>query len=170
MEKHSIPRITELQIRKRKLPHWELSGSYYFITFTTVDGVTLNDTAKDIVFSSIQFYAGSKYDLHACVVMETHAHVLLKPLEVDVGTPVLPATRDYSLAKIMHGIKSYSAHRIRRLLGIEGSVWLNESYDRIVRDEAEYLEKLSYIVNNPLRAGHIERPEAYRWLYYEGSE
>ncbi len=155
----------EISIRKRKLPHWELGGSYYFITFTTADGVTLNDAAKDIVFSSIKFHAGSEYDLHGCVVMETHAHMLLKPLEGQARTPVLPVTPVYNLARIMHSIKSYSAHRLRKLLEIEGSVWLSESYDRIVRDENEYVEKMNYIIYNPVKAGLVQRPEGYKWLW-----
>lgn len=54
------------------------------------------------------------------------------------------------------------------MTGQRGSVWLDESYDRIIRDEVEWLEKLAYIVSNPVKAGLAERPEDYRWLYCEG--
>jgi hypothetical protein len=70
----------------------------------------------------------------------------------------------------MHSIKSYSANRIQRLLNIQGSVWQDENYDRIIRDEEEYLEKMNYIVNNPLKAMIVENPEDYRWLFFEGME
>ncbi|MBI2850011.1 MAG: hypothetical protein HYX80_03095 [Chloroflexi bacterium] len=50
----------------------------------------------------------------------------------------------------MHSIKSYSANRIQKVLHHkEGSVWLDESYDRVVRDDKEYVEKMNYIINNP---------------------
>jgi REP element-mobilizing transposase RayT len=70
----------------------------------------------------------------------------------------------------MHSIKSYSANRIQRLFGKKGQVWLNEYYDRVIRDEEDYLGKMSYIINNPVKARLVERPEDYRWLFVEGSD
>jgi REP element-mobilizing transposase RayT len=79
--------------------------------------------------------------------------------------PVQPVEY-HSLAQITHSIKSYSANRIQRLLNRKGSIWQDESYDRILRDEKEYLEKMNYIMNNPLKAGLVEKPEDYRWLFF----
>ena len=95
--------------------------------------------------------------------MEIHVHSILQPLEESGGT-------FYSLPQIMHSIKSYSANRIQRLLNRKGKVWQDENYDRIIRDDEEYLGKMNYIVNNPLKAGFVEKPEDYRWLFFEGSE
>ncbi len=162
--------VKEFRIYKRNLPHWELPGSVYFITFRTITGLNLSDSAKDIALSSFNFHAGKKYKLHACVIMDTHVHCILQPLEeLQAGTSVQPGTF-YSLAQIMHSSKSYSANRIQRLLNIQGSVWQDENYDRIIRDEEEYLEKMNYIVNNPLKAMIVENPEDYRWLFFEGME
>jgi REP element-mobilizing transposase RayT len=72
----------------------------------------------------------------------------------------------YSLSQITHSIKSYSANRIQKLLNIKGSIWQDENYDRIVRNENEYVEKVNYIVNNPLKAGLVGKPKDYRWLFY----
>jgi len=135
-----------------------LPGSVYFVTFTTANGFILSDEAKDIVFDSIKFGSGMKYELFACVVMGTHAHFILEPLEERTGS-------FYSLAGIMHGIKSFSANQIRKLSGKSGHIWLEESYDRAIRHEDEYLEKLNYLVNNPLKAGVVAKPGDYRWLY-----
>jgi hypothetical protein len=66
---------------RRKLPHFELPGSVYFITFTTAKELTLSDEAKDSVLESIKFGDGNKYKLFACVVMDTHAHFIRQPLE-----------------------------------------------------------------------------------------
>jgi len=155
--------VRESRTYKRNLPHFEQPGSVHFITFTTAQGFILSDEAKNIVFDGIKFHAGKKYGLLACVVMETHVHFILQPLEEASGS-------FYSLAQIMHSIKSYSANKIQRLCSKKGQVWLNENYDRIVRDDKEYLEKLNYIVNNPLKAGVVDNPEDYKWLYIEGSD
>ncbi len=94
--------------------------------------------------------------------METHVHSILQPMEESRGA-------FYSIAQILHSIKSYSANRIQRLLKRRGNIWLDENYDRIIRDDDECLEKLNYIVNNPLKTGLVEKPEDYRWLFFEGS-
>ena len=59
-------------------------------------------------------------------------------------------------------MKSFSAHRIHALGTRHGQVWQDEYFDRIVRDEGEFVEKARYIVNNPWKRW----PEIseYRWV------
>ena len=155
--------VKDFRVYRRNLPHWEDPGSVYFITFRTASEFTLSDAAKDITLSSIKFHADKKYKLHSCVVMETHVHSILQPLEESEGA-------FYSIAQIMHSIKSYSANRIQRMLNKKGSVWLDENYDRIVRDDDDYIEKMNYIIYNPVKAGLAEKPEDYKWLFFEGAD
>lgn len=184
--KNTLKSIKEFRVYRRNLPHFELPGSVYFITFSTDDEFTLSDSAKDIVFSAFKFHAGKKYKLHACVVMDTHVHCVLQPLMVkkaQTGMSVPPNTQEtekirlpvppgafYSLAEIMHSIKSYSSNQINRSEKREGSIWQDENYDRVIRDEVEYSEKMNYIINNPTKEGLIEKPQDYKWLFYEGME
>ncbi|MDP2920113.1 MAG: transposase [Dehalococcoidia bacterium] len=154
--------VKDFRFYKRNLPHYEHPGSVYFITFRTAQGVTLSDKAKDIAFSSLKFLADKKYRLHSCVVMETHVHCIVQPLAESEGA-------FYSMAQIIHSVKSYSANRIQKLLNRKGNVWLDENYDRIIRDDEEYLEKMSYVMHNPVKARLVEKPEDYRWLFVAGS-
>ena len=154
--------VTESRTYRRNITHIEEPGSYHFVTFTTVPGFVLSDVAKTVVFDAVKFHAGKKYALFACVVMETHAHCVLRPLEETAGS-------FFSIAQIMHSIKSYSANRVQRLSGKEGQVWLPENYDRIIRDEHDYREKMNYVINNPVKAGIVELPEEYKWLFVDGS-
>jgi len=62
-------------------------------------------------------------------------------------------------------VKRFSIYQINRLRATKGSLWQDERYDRIIRDEAEFLEKWNYIRNNPMKAGLSEYPEDYPWLY-----
>lgn len=163
----------ESKAYRRNLPHFEVAGSFYFITFRTAAGIFLSDDAKDIVLQTIKFHAGNKYELYACAVMNTHVHVVLQPLRAQAGTPVpqVDISPMYSLAQIMHSIKSYSSKRIKPVLDIDESVWLDENYDRIIRNNEEYNETMNYIRYNPVKAGLVDKPEEYRWLYVkEGHE
>jgi hypothetical protein len=42
-----------------------------------------------------------------------------------------------------------------------GSIWQDESWDRIVRDAAEFDEKLQYMADNPVKAGLVKEIQQY---------
>ncbi len=144
-----------LKIHKRNLPHWELPGSVYFITFRLLSG-KLNDNeiklVKDHIISGHNIY----FKLYAVVVMNNHAHIIFQPVE------------NYTLSRIMKGIKGVSANTINDLRGTKGSLWQDESFDRILRDDKEFNEKLNYMFNNPVKAGIADNPwEHIGWFFNE---
>ena len=53
---------------------------------------------------------------------------------------------------------------MNRLIGREGPVWQDESFDHVLRLEESLEEKIEHIRMNPVRAGLIQKPEEYRWL------
>jgi hypothetical protein len=59
-------------------------------------------------------------------------------------------------------------NQISKSLRRRGTVWLDENFDRIIRDEEEFLEKMGYIVNNPMKTGLVQNSEDYKWLYVRG--
>jgi putative transposase len=68
--------------------------------------------------------------------MDDHVHVLVQPV-------------DRSLERIVQTWKSFTAHEINKVRGVEGTVWQPEYIDRIMRTEEEVFEKAHYILNNP---------------------
>lgn len=94
--------------------------------------------------------------------MPDHVYLLLQPKEIE-------PKRWWPLAAILNGIKGFTAHRINDVLGRRGLVWLDERFDRIVRDEAELVEKWKYIRMNPVKQGLCERPEDWDTLYEQGT-
>ncbi len=139
---------------RRHLPHFQLSAGYYFITFSTYHRQSLLPSQKDCVFNAIRFLDRKKYELFAVVVMNDHVHMVIRPID--------------ALPKIMHSIKSFCAHQINKISDRKGKVWQDENYDRVIRNEGEFLEKLSYIANNPMKANLSRGYGDYRWLYIQG--
>jgi hypothetical protein len=41
---------------------------------------------------------------------------------------------------------------------------MDESFDHIIRNEAELEEKIEYIKQNPLKNGLVTQPLDYKWL------
>lgn len=144
--------MPELKITRRHLPHWQLEGSIYFVTFDCAETImTLEETA--IVVEHITKGDGQFYDLFAVVVMPDHVHLLIRPLP------------GYDLTRVMKGIKGVSAREINLHRGSRGTIWQSESYDRIVRNGREFDEELNYMYNNPIKKGITEDPAKYTGWY-----
>ena len=149
----NAPSNPRLQIRRRRLPHMELAGSTYFLTFRTQQK-ELSPDERQIVLDACKHWHGQRIDLLFAVAMPDHVHLLLTPLQQDDGQP-------FALADLMHSIKSYSAHEINHLRGSQGIIWQDEYFDRIVRDEDELIEKWQYMLENPVKAGLAKLPDEY---------
>ncbi|MBY0261804.1 MAG: class I tRNA ligase family protein, partial [Phycisphaerales bacterium] len=139
------PVSPNLMMQHRNLPHWEAGGSTYFVTFRVAKG-TLSDSERQVVLDAARHWHGQKIELHAAVVMPDHVHMLFSPF--------LSGERQWhSISEVLHSVKSFSAHQINKSRGTSGPLWQDESFDRIVRSGHEFAEKMSYIADNPRRAG-----------------
>jgi formylmethanofuran dehydrogenase subunit E-like metal-binding protein len=65
----------------------------------------------------------------------------------------------------MKGIKGVSAYKINKSRNSKGELWQQESFDRIIRDEKEYNEKMTYMYYNPFKKELVDDPEKYEWWY-----
>jgi len=146
------PQPAELQKRHRNLPHWTLKGSTYFLTFRLLNG-ELSVDERRLVLEHIRSKHGRYYDLLAAVVMPDHAHVLLQPIG------------ETALDRILKGTKGVTARLINQRRGKRGSIWMDESFDRIIRDQSELDEKIAYIYNNPVKAGLATEGMQYEAIF-----
>lgn len=148
----------ELTIRRHHLPHWQVGGAVYFVTFRSARG-SLPATALRIVKDHILFDRGRRYVLFFAVIMPDHVHLLIQPREKGPGSW-------YDLSEILKSLKGASSQRINQLLGTQGNVWQKEISDRIVRDEKEFEEKRYYMWKNPQIAGFVGDPEKYEFFVF----
>ncbi len=127
------------------LPHWQVGGCCYFVTFRSVN--ELSEEARECIKRRILQDHRYKFELLLGVIMSDHVHLLLRPLQKP------SSTYWYSLSEILQGIKGSSARSINQLTNTLGSIWQKESFDRLIRNAKELLEKWEYIWNNPIKAG-----------------
>jgi putative transposase len=136
----------------RRLPHWRLDGSVYFVTWRLAPNqADLTADERNELMSALTHFDGSRYELYASVVMHDHVHVLVKPLG------------KHRLQEILHSWKSFTAHKFRRDYGRPLPIWQDEYLDRIVRDEQEFLDKAQYVINNPVKTW--PELEDYPWVW-----
>src|SRR5438445_7122585 len=115
------------------LPHIESFNATYFVTFRAKGVSYLPPATRSIALKHCLFENGRRIELHACVIMPTHVHLLFTALEDEHGYP-------FSLAEIMKGIKGVSARNINKKKR-RGQLWQDESFDRIMR-AGEFQDKL----------------------------
>ncbi len=94
-----------------------------------------------IMQDTLKHFDGERYQLICWCIMPNHVHVLI---EVNEG---------WSLSRIMHGWRSYTAKEANRILGRTGKFWMEEYYDRYIRDDSHLQKTINYILNNPANAG-----------------
>ncbi len=68
--------------RKRNLPHFEIPGFTYHITWRTHDKLILSPEAQSKTLASCHYWHGSKIKCYAACVMPDHVHLLVQPLPV----------------------------------------------------------------------------------------
>ena len=123
---------------RRRLPHWRADDVNYFITWRLAKAQPdLKPSEREAVMSALKHFDGKRYQLTALVVMNDHVHVLLST----IGS--------WRLEEVIHSWKSFTANQMQRDHGRCGRVWQDEYFDRIVRDEAELVQKFDYLRNNP---------------------
>ncbi len=104
-----------------------------------------------IMQDTLKHFDGERYQLICWCIMPNHVHVLI---EVNEG---------WSLSRIMHGWRSYTAKEANRILGRTGKFWMEEYYDRYIRDDSHLQKTINYILNNPANAGLDGWPWVGEW-------
>ncbi|MCU0750025.1 MAG: transposase [Akkermansiaceae bacterium] len=105
----------------------------------------------EIVQAAILQGHGAEYKLIDWVIMPNHVHVLVRLLN------------DTPLGDIVKRWKASSAVAINRLLGKNGSLWMCDYHDRLIRDMDHLENARAYIRKNPVKAGLCDKPED--WFY-----
>ena len=122
----------------------------YLITTTTHQRIPLFDDFKcaRYVVHAINYEDCGATTL-AYVVMPDHFHWLMQLEEGE------------TLDKVMHGVKSVSAHAINKHCQREGEVWQCGYHDNALRREDDLKATARYVVANPLKAGLVDRVGEY---------
>jgi REP-associated tyrosine transposase len=144
-----------LSIRRRNLPHVNVPGATYFITFRSIR--ERSPAAREMVFATILACHQKKLDLDAAVVMPDHVHLIFRLLEA------------HELSQVLHHIKGSSARQINLMLQRRGPVWTDESFDHIIRQAEELEEELQYVRHNPVKRGLADRPDGYQWSFIKST-
>ncbi len=154
---------------------YHIPEGVYFITTNTADRIPwfTSNTACQIVMEHIWLNASVKnFTVFSFVVMPDHVHMLMQ-------------THEHDISECMRSFKTNSSREINRFLqrnerrsafrsaGVDTRAaqiteefrWQPRFHDRVIRNIKDFQTHLDYIIQNPMRAGLVERPEDYLYLY-----
>lgn len=122
------------RIWRGRLPHWRASDVLYYVTFRH-----RRDLDEDECFALLRCLLksdGAKYEIVIAVVRPNESELMFT---ID---------DEVELSKIVEGAKRRAGKVIIKKTGERFSPFFDESYDRIVRDEEEYRERLESMANS----------------------
>ena len=136
----------------RKGRHSDIGQYYSLTTCAHARRPIFNqpDRAKIVLDAIRWLHTRERFTVDAAVVMPDHLHV--------VGQ-----LRAGALLDFMHSLKSFTAKRLT-LSGVEAPVWQAGYHDHCLREDEDYKTKVRYVLENPIRAGLVERVADYRFL------
>lgn len=109
---------------------------------------------RRIVCGAFAYFEGQRYELESFVVMPNDVHILFR------------LTGTHSLESVLHSWKSFTSKELKRLTRQGGTIWQEDYWDRMIRNEQHLAACLRYIRENPVKAG--QRPDEYT-LYERGT-
>ena len=95
--------------------------------------------------------------LHAYVLMTNHVHLLVTP---DVS---------YGISRLMQSVGHRYVKYINRTYHRTGTLWEGRYKASLIDSDAWLLTCMRYIEMNPVRAGMVDYPSAYRWSSYRAN-
>ena len=131
--------------------HLFLDHTPYFITAAIYQKRMLlaNPLLKNRLLSLLQgYFRRYQWDLHHWVILDNHYHLLGK------------SNNGADMEAIFRNTHSKSAELIRGLTNCETPVWWNY-WDYCPRTESEYMTRLNYLLNNPVKHGYVESLHDY---------
>jgi len=156
------------------LKRFQQSKQSHFVTFTCFhrrrgfDSPAVFDLFIEVLENMRQHFALCVYGY---VVMPDHVHLLVSEPQRGLLADAIHFLK-LSFAKraatqfrapIPDAVAQVRARSLGANLGSAGVFWQKRYYDRNVRDEREFVEKLRYIHRNPVKAGLCKLPEDWKW-------
>jgi len=96
----------------------------------------------------------SVYKLICYCIMPNHIHLVFRLM-----------SETQSVSDIMKMIKGATARECNKLLKRTGKFWQVESFDRLIRDANEMYNIINYVLNNPVKAGLVNKPDDWEYSY-----
>lgn len=106
-----------------------------------------------------------EYKIDAIVILPEHIHMIITPkIATDYSKIISYIKRSfvYGLDKQLkeEGKAEISSSKYHRK---QSGIWQERFYEHTIRDEKDWLEKMEYIKNNPIKHRHVENLNDWKY-------
>jgi putative transposase len=136
-----------------------------------------NSHIANLIADRLQYRDGKVYRLDAYCIMSNHVHIVFAPFlnesslkEIKGSNPLRYESEEPTLSIIMQSLKGNSARKANQILNRRGIFWEAESYDHEIRDDEEMGRIISYVLNNPVKAGLVKAWHEYQWSWKRSTD
>ena len=152
----------------------------YFVTGTVVDWIDVftRNIYRDILLNSFRHcQINQGLQIHAWVLMPNHFHMICSCINNNEPGMVLKNIKSFTAMKIIDAIinnpkesrrkwmlKVFEENGMQNKSNLKYQFWQHENHPVLLDHYSDsYKERLSYIHENPVRAGFVTEPQY--WLY-----
>lgn len=141
-----------LKLEIHRPAHLLIDSSPYFITASIYQKrhILDDDLKADLIQLMHKEFNYCNWEVNHWVILNNHYHIMVNS---DKGN---------DLPKIMGRLHFRSGQLIRKKIASELPVWWNY-WDYCPRNEKDYLIRLNYLFNNPVKHGYVERLQDYHF-------
>jgi REP element-mobilizing transposase RayT len=147
----------------------------HYVTFQIVRWVDLftRKVYRDIVIDSLKYCQSNKgLEIYAFVIMSNHIHILLRS-NIGKLSDTIREFKSFTAKQILLAIDTESESRRDWMLNLfefaakqhkrneKYQIWTHENHAELIYSDKFIIQKISYIHDNPVRAGIVENPEDY---------
>jgi putative transposase len=105
-----------------------------------------------LVSEALHFRDRKEFNLICYCIMPNHVHLIIYNLQKP-------------LFRILQSLKRHTALEANKRLANHGPFWQKESYDHLIRSGNELANALSYILDNPVKAGLARTWDEWDYTY-----
>ena len=139
-----------------RLPHWRADDVTYYVTFR--HSRELDPVERTMLLTALIRPEGKKWDLLCLCVLPETTELIFTVLASPDGSA-------YELSDIVEKAKAKVGRAIIKKTGERFPPFYQESYDRIIRDEAELQERMEAIAAAPQRLDVLDEDGDYEWYW-----
>jgi putative transposase len=113
------------------------------------------DLAK-LIIGELEVLEGQNIKLVCYTVMPNHVHLVFEPVE---------KINESVISESIELFKLKTRDKANEILGIEGEFWIQDHHIHFIHDSTELINIISYILENPVKAGLVDYWRDWPWTY-----
>jgi len=109
------------------------------------------------------------YKIDAIVVLPDHIHMIITPREATDYSKIISSIKRSFVYGLDQKIKDEAKAEISssKYYRQHSGIWQERFYEHTIRDEKDWLEKMEYIKNNPIKHNHVENLADWKYSSFK---